>query len=191
MGKLIFHHGVMEAGKTSLLIQKAYLFEQKGKNVLVIKPSLDTRSSTGSIESRIGLSWPCVDLGPEDSIRSPQWTQPDIILVDEAQFLQPAQVEELAHLADDLDILVIAFGLKNNFQGTLFAGSKRLIELADRVDESPSMCQCGKKATMHLRVGGSTQNEISCGGSEKYLSVCRGCYFRGIANETEESTINP
>lgn len=176
-GKLIFTHGVMDSGKSSILIQKAYQFNQKGKGVVVIKPCTDTRSPTGKVKSDIGIEWPCVDIGAEDSVFAKTIHKPlDVLLVDEAQFLQDYQVDELANLADSYGVLVIAFGLKNDFTGHLFSASKRLIELADRVDEIPSMCQCGHKATHHFLKQQDSNSNIVIGDSDIYVSCCRQCY---------------
>ena len=181
MGKLIFIHGVMEAGKSATLIQKAYLFTQKGKDVVVLKAASDIRSPNGKVKSRIGLTWDCLLLPHGASVGDVlveyrhTIRMPDVILVDEAQFIDSDQVDGLAWIADHHKTLIIAYGLKNDFFGKLFPATKRFIELADRVDEVPSMCQCGRKATHHYRtVPGD--NQVSCGGAEKYLSVCRRCF---------------
>lgn len=178
-GKLIFKHGVMESGKSAELLMKAYLFEQKGKYVTILKPTLDIRSAQGVIESRVGISHDCVMIGPEDSVCDVVSTLgtsilTDIILVDEAQFLQESQVDELADVVDRNNILCIAYGLKNDFSGHLFPATRRLFELADRIDESPSMCDCGRKATMHYRIVESNE-QVLCG-DDIYKSVCRPCY---------------
>lgn len=191
-GKLIFIHGVMDAGKSSLLIQKAFQFDQKGIAVDVIKPCLDTRSPSGKVRSDIGIEWPCLDVGAEErivdaiSLRGHS-INTKVVLVDEAQFLQERQVDELAAIADANDILVIAYGLKNDFTGHLFKATKRFIELADRVDELPSMCQCGHKATHHF-IKVQTDSTITCGDSDLYISCCRRCYnnYKATENETKK-----
>lgn len=182
MGKLIFKHGVMESGKSAELLMKAWLFKQKGKDVAIIKPTMDTRDPVGTLTSRVGLSEPCLMLGPEDSICSLISTHgpsicTDIILIDEAQFLQEHQVDELARVVDANNLLCIAYGLKCDFSGHLFPATRRLIELADRIDEAPSMCECGKKATMHYRKVASNE-QILCGGADIYESVCRPCFMK-------------
>lgn len=179
MGKLIFKHGVMDSGKSAELLMKAYLFNEKGKKVAVLKPSLDTREATGTLSSRIGISSPCVVITPEDSIQAAlKWFKDlDIILVDEAQFLQEHQVDGLASIVDSRDVLCMAYGLKCDFSGHLFPASRRFIELADRIDEAPSMCKCGRKATMHYRRVAS-QEQVLCGDTDIYESVCRPCYMK-------------
>lgn len=179
MGKLIFKHGTMEAGKSAELLMKNFNFQQKGKYVTILKPSVDTRDPKGILTSRVGLNAYCVMLGPDASVRdviSSHGTSvlTDVILVDESQFLSEAQVTELARVVDANNILCIAYGLKNDFSGHLFSGSKRLLELADRIDEAPSMCECGRKATMHLRLT-SSKEQVVCG-DDIYKSVCRPCF---------------
>lgn len=189
MGKLIFTHGVMDSGKSSMLIQKAYQFAKKGIEVVVIKPCTDTRSPSGKVKSDVGIEWPCIDLGAEDNVfnalsKSEGNGPIKVVLVDEAQFLQDSQVDDLAILADNYGILVIAFGLKNDFTGHLFSASKRLIEVADRIDEIPSMCHCGHKATHHFLKQQSDTN-IVIGDSDIYVSCCRQCYNKLKAGEHE------
>lgn len=181
-GKLIFTHGVMEAGKSAELLMKAYLFREKGKRVVVIKPSLDTREPSGVLSSRVGISSPCLSISPEHDIQATlrhygYLSDTDVILVDEAHFLQESQVEALARLVDSWGCLCIAYGLKCDFSGHLFPATRRFIELADRIDEAPSMCKCGKKATMHIRKVPS-QEQILCGDTDIYESVCRRCFMK-------------
>lgn len=188
MGKVIFNHGTMEAGKSAELIQKAYLFTQKGKRVVVLKSASDVRDPNGKVRSRIGIEWPCTLVGNEDHINVILHSQLiDIILVDEAQFLQVHQVDELVKFADEHNILVIAYGLKNDFYGHLFPATKRFIELADRVDETSSMCRCGRKATHHYRRTKGSGSVVSCGGADKYESVCRMCYVKRMEGQHEGS----
>ncbi|WFZ78514.1 thymidine kinase [Aeromonas phage vB_AsaP_MQM1] len=187
-GKIIFTHGTMEAGKSAEVIQKAYLFTQKGKRVVVLKSASDIRDPHGKVRSRIGIEWPCLLVGNEDHIDVLLHSQPiDIILVDEAQFLQVHQVDELAKFADEHNVLVIAYGLKNDFYGHLFPATQRFFEIADRIDETPSMCQCGKKATHHFRKVRGTGNPISCGAADKYQSVCRQCFNKLMEGRYEGS----
>lgn len=183
MGKLIFKHGVMESGKSAELLMKAWLFKRKGKDVAIIKPTMDTRDPQGTLTSRVGINSPCLMLGPENDLQATLrhygflGVDLDVILVDEAQFLQESQVDALARLVDSHNILCIAYGLKCDFSGHLFPATRRLIELADRIDEAPSMCECGKKATMHYRKVASDE-QILCGGADIYESVCRPCFMK-------------
>lgn len=181
-GKLIFKHGVMEAGKSAELLMKAFLFREKGKQVTILKPSLDVRDPQGILTSRVGIQSECTMVCPEDSIYGVvsnygEHKIPDIILIDEAHFLQERQVDELAHLVDSCGRLCIAYGLKCDFSGHMFPATRRFMELADRIDEAPSMCKCGRKATMHIRKVPS-QEQILCGDTDIYESVCRPCFMK-------------
>lgn len=181
-GKLIFTHGTMEAGKSAELIQKAYQFDRKGFKVVVLKAASDVRSPEGKIKSRIGLDWDCLLLAHGASVEQTivsgiQGQRADVILVDEAQFIDKDQVDELAFLADTRGTFVMAYGLRVDFNGELFPATKRFMEVADRIDEMPSICECGAKATHHVKLGGS-DNQVSCGAAEKYKSVCRRCFRR-------------
>lgn len=172
-GKLIFNYGTMRCGKSALLIQKAYQFNETGKKVLVLKPALDTRSDR--VSSRIGISWPAISVSTSSSIVKLLENEVfDILMVDETNFLTSFHIDELAHIADTRNILVMAFGLKCDFEGVLFDSSKRLFELADRFDEMPSMCDCGRKATKHVRLTNETEQFVV--GDTIYKSVCRPCF---------------
>lgn len=181
MGKLIYTHGVMSSGKSALLCQKNYQFSEAGYNVLVLKPSLDTRD--GKVTSRIGLSVECLIIEegqlPSDVVTDfidHEDKYPDIILVDEAQFLNGEQVEDLARIAHNADIMVMAFGLKCDFEGKLFEGTQHLFALANRSDELAAMCDCGRKATMHIRLTNQTE-QVVCGDMDIYKSVCTKCFL--------------
>lgn len=181
-GKLIFKHGVMEAGKSAELLMKAFVFREKGKRVVILKPSLDTREPQGTLSSRVGISSPCISISAESDIHAVlrhygYLNDTDVILVDEAQFLQESQVEQLASFVDTYEVLCIAYGLKCDFSGHLFPATRRFIELADRIDEAPSMCKCGRKATMHYRTVASNE-QVLCGDTDIYESVCRPCFMK-------------
>lgn len=175
MGKLIFKHGVMESGKTAELLMKAHLFKGKGKEVVLLRPSTDSRSRPDLIESRVVPSAACVTLAPDD-LPSAHLSKCEVILVDEAQFLQESQVEDLADYADTHGVLIMAYGLRVDFFGRLFRGTKRFMELADRIDEMPSMCECGKKATMHYLEKAPQDTNVLCGDTNIYKCLCRKCF---------------
>lgn len=176
-GKLIFNYGTMRCGKSSLLIQKAYQFAEVGKTVLVLRPATDTRSPEGEVSSRIGISWPALNIqvGTDIGVALSEKIF-DILLVDESNFFTAEQVDQLAEITEERGCMTIAFGLKCDFAGNLFDASKRLVELADRLDEMPSMCDCGKKATKHFRLTEDTAQFVV--GDEIYKSVCRSCFFK-------------
>lgn len=177
MGKLIFKHGVMESGKTAELLMKAHLFKNKGKKVLLFRPSTDSRSQENLIESRVVPSATCQVLTaetlPSEFIGN---TEVDVVFIDEAQFLQDSQVEDLADLADTTGALIMAYGLRVDFYGRLFRATKRLMELSDRIDEMPSMCECGKKATMHYLEEAPQDTNVLCGDTNIYKCLCRKCF---------------
>ena len=154
MAKFHFRYGAMNAGKSTILLQTAYNYEEKGKKVVLIKPSVDTKGDE-KIVSRIGLERK-VDylISDNDSIISKlgdNLSSLSCILVDEAQFLKRKQVDELFYISKIMDIPVIAFGLRTDFKSNGFEGSIRLLELADALEEMPTICRCGKKARFNAR----------------------------------------
>ncbi|MCP4266588.1 MAG: thymidine kinase [Candidatus Brocadiaceae bacterium] len=179
MAKLIFNHAVMAAGKSATLIQKAYQFRRNGQRVVVLQPQVDTRGSEGKVESRLGISTEALCIAPEDVIREQfDVSEVDIILIDEVNFFTEDQIEELSDIVDYDKVQCICYGILSDFKGDLFNASKRLVELADRLDEQVSMCEmgngCNKKATLHVRLSSDTA-QIVCGDSI-YKSVCRKCW---------------
>lgn len=190
MAKLHFNYATMNAGKSMDLIRTAYNYEENGFNVLVLKPKIDTKGIDFVI-SRVGLKRK-VDYLIDGSIYDVLKGKLDgisSILVDEAQFLSESQVDELYLITKAFDIPVIAYGLKVNFRGELFAGSKRLIELGEELSEIPTICQCGEIARMVGRkVNGqyvSIGEEVLIDGSDdsfEYVPLCGKCYFEKVRN---------
>ena len=198
MAKLYFRYGAMNCGKTTSLLQVAHNYEEKGMNVLLIKPSKDTKGKN-KVVSRLGVSRE-VDylIGENDSIieKTEEYLKEnkklDCLLVDEAQFLDPAQVDELLFFATKIDIVdflginVICYGLRTDFQLNGFPGSTRLLELASSIEEMKTICECGKKATFNARyVNGEfvTEGEqVAIDGFDKvtYEAICPKCYFKKI-----------
>lgn len=171
----------MDCGKTAMAIMKSYEFKSKSKNVIVIKPQIDTRSRGNLLDSRIGISCECIDILPLQSILEviPQNIHIDLLVVDEAQFLEQDQVKDIKRL-NNLD-LAILYGLKNNYLGNLFEGSKTILEVADTIREIPCMCTfCGNKATQNGRFNNNKLvlegNVIDIGGNEKYKPLCFSCF---------------
>ena len=162
MSKLYFRYGAMNCGKSTALMQVAHNYEENEKKVIVVKSSIDTKAND-RLSSRIGIERK-VDLliEPEDSFEKYYdfLSRVDCILVDEAQFLTPKQVEELWFFSKMYDVPVICYGLKTNFQSYLFPGSKRLLELADQLDELITICSCGKKAKFNARFIMKEKNEV-------------------------------
>ena len=181
MSKLYFYYGTMDCGKTAMAIMKAYEFKSKDKNVVVIKPQIDTRSRGNLLDSRIGISCECIDILDSQSILEviPQDKFIDLLMVDESQFLTDKQVREMKKLENvDLSIL---YGLKNNYLGHLFNGTKAILEVADTIREIPSRCSlCKNKATQNGKFNGdkliTEGEEIDIGGNEKYKPLCFYCF---------------
>ena len=186
MAKFHFRYGTMNAGKSTILLQTAYNYEEKGKKVVVLKPSVDTKGDE-KIVSRIGLERK-VDylIGDNDSIISKlgdNISSLSCILVDEAQFLKRKQVDELFYISKIMDIPVIAFGLRTDFKSNGFEGSIRLLELVDALEEMPTICRCGKKARFNARkVDGKFTFDgdsivIDDTSDVSYESLCGACYI--------------
>ena len=188
MSKLYFRYGTMNCGKSSSLMQVAHNYNENGKRVVVIKSSIDTKADD-QLESRIGLKRKVDVLIGQDKSFEPyyeDWNQ-DVacILVDEAQFLTKQQVEELWMVSKMYDIPVICYGLRTDFQGNLFEGSKRLLELCDEIEELVTICQCGNRAKFNGRfVNGKFALEgesILIDGSKRnveYKPMCGKCYMK-------------
>jgi thymidine kinase len=190
MAKLYFYYAAMNAGKSTTLLQADFNYRERGMQTMLWTAAFDDRSGAGTIGSRIALSAPAraydenVDLftavGEELKKR-----EIDCILVDEAQFLSQRHVLELCEVADRLGIPVLCYGLRTDFQGKLFPGSAALLALADSLIELKAVCECGRKATMNLRVdeeghafASGAQTEI--GGNDRYVALCRRHFFERL-----------
>lgn len=193
MAKVYFYYAAMNAGKSTVLLQSSYNYRERGLRTLLFTPSIDTRYGTGRIESRIGLRSSAISLDSVDNILSrvqtEHATQPvACVLVDEAQFLTRAQVWQLSDIADRLDIPVLCYGLRTDFQGNLFPGSGALLGIADDLTEIKTICHCGRKATMNLRVDkhGHAAREgaqVEIGGNDRYIAMCRRHYKDAMAGQ--------
>jgi len=177
MAKLYFNYGAMNAGKSTILLQAAYNYEERGMTTLLLKPAFDDRcEDSEAIASRIGIKGQadnfCSDTNLEDYIRQKHEAAPlDCVLVDEAQFLSTEQVWQLARVADTTR-------LRTDFKGELFTGSAALLAIADNIKEIKTLCWCGRKAIMTLRIAPDGQadsagTQIEIGGNERYISLCR------------------
>lgn len=181
MKRLYFKYGAMGSSKSAQALMTAFNYRQKGYKVLLMKSSIDTRESGDIISSRIGLSSPCVTFDKDASIIDIVHSHPNtqVVIVDEAQFCSTRQIEELKCLTEE-DIVVLCYGLKTNFKSKLFEGSKRLLELAESIQEIKSVCRCGAKAIFNARVIDgyvvTDGEEIQIGGDEKYEGMCYECY---------------
>lgn len=198
MAKLYFYYSAMNAGKSTTLLQAAYNYRERGMNTLLLTPEIDTRFGDGKVTSRIGLSADATTFNTSDNLSKICRDVMDVeslhcVFVDEAQFLTKQQVNQLGDVADQLHIPVLAYGLRTDFQGELFEGSRYLLAWADVIDEIKTICHCGRKATMVLRVdaGGNPVKQgaqIKVGGNESYVSVCRLHFKEGMATR-DSSTL--
>jgi len=184
VAKLYFSFSAMNAGKSAILLQAAHNYKERGQRALLMKPTLDTRDGQkGIITSRVGLSAPADLIEPdadlvEHVLASNKSGQIACVLVDEAQFLTVDQVWQLARLADDHGLPVMCYGLRTDFKGQLFPGAATLLAIADSIREIRTICWCGRKATMNLRVDENGDaitegNQVEIGGNERYLALCR------------------
>lgn len=183
MAKLYFYYSAMNAGKTTILLQSAHNYRERGMNPLLFTPALDNRHRVGAIRSRIGLEAEAVIFGPGADLYAyvlDELAQNNIhcVLVDEAQFLSKDQVFQLTEVVDRKNIPVLCFGLRTDFQGELFEGSQHLLAWADQLEEIKTICHTGRKATMVVRVDehGYAMKEgsqVEIGGNERYVSVSR------------------
>lgn len=191
MAKLYFYYASMNAGKSTTLLQADFNYRERGMRTLLFTSAVDDRAGVGTIASRIGLSAEAVAFDAQTDLRLHVAREcdagpVDCVLIDEAQFLSAAQVDQLAAVADDLGVPVLAYGLRTDFRGALFEGSARLLALADALIEIKSVCRCGRKATMNLRVDAQgravaqgAQTEI--GGNDRYVALCRRHFGEAIA----------
>jgi thymidine kinase len=192
MSKVYFYYSAMNAGKSTVLLQSSYNYRERGMRTLLFVPALDTRAGAGRIESRIGLSSDAIPLEPGDDllarVRSAHEDAPvACVLVDEAQFLSAAQVAQATEIADALRIPVLCYGLRTDFQGQLFPGSAALLAVADNLIELKTICHCGRKATMNLRVTaeGKAVNvgaQVEIGGNDRYVAMCRRHFKEAYAS---------
>ena len=183
MAKLYFYYSAMNAGKTTTLLQSAYNYRERGMRTAIFTAALDDRAGQGKVASRIGLSSDAIPFSSSDdlfeTIKEMHVREPlACVFVDEAQFLTSEQVWQLARVSDHVGIPVMAYGLRTDFQGKLFPGSLELLAIADELREVRTICFCGRKATMVVRLDaeGNLVREgaqVEVGGNEKYVSLCR------------------
>lgn len=180
MAKLYYRYGAMGSSKTANAIMVQYNYNERNQRVLMVKPQLDNRDGERTVMSRCGLRTECVFM---EELPDMDVSQYDCVIIDEAQFLTKEQVEMLVHIVDDLGVPVIAYGLRTDFQGNFFEGSKWLMAWADTIEEIKTICWCGKKAICNARVyNGRVVKEgdqILLGGSSQYVSLCRKHWASG------------
>lgn len=199
MAKLHYYYSTMNAGKSTLLLQSSYNYQERGMQTLLYTPIIDDRYGQGRISSRIGLQADAMafdaDFDLYQDIEKAKASMPALrcILVDEAQFLTRAQVVQLGQVCDRLGVPVLAYGIRSDFRGEPFEGSKYLLTWADILTEIKTICHCGRKATMVYRTDEKGQRvhsgaTIDIGGNEKYVSVCRKHFREG---EHSDAAIHP
>lgn len=186
--KMYFYYGVMGSSKTANALMKRFDFEEHGRKVVLMKSSVDNRDGVFTVKSRAGLSADAVIIEKNSSIKKilSDIKDIEIIIIDEAQFLNKDQVDELRDLTNS-GIMVMCYGLKTDYMGNLFEGSKRILEVADTIREIPSMCECGRKAIMNARYKDGKivyeGNQVDIGGNEKYKALCYQCWIRDKQNK--------
>ena len=191
MAKLYFYYASMNAGKSTNLLQADFNYRERGMATMLFTAGVDDRFRAGTIRSRIGLEAAATpfdaatDIGGCVARRHAEGAL-SCVLVDEAQFLTADQVDQLAHIADVVGIPVLAYGLRTDFRGALFEGSARLLGLADALVEIKSVCVCGRKATMNLRVdaegrGIAEGQQTEIGGNDRYVALCRRHFTEALA----------
>ena len=189
MAKLYFKYGAMGSSKTAQALITKYNYEENDLNVWLIKPSADTRDGAQILRSRIGLEAMVDVIAPEVDIYArflgSKARRADVIIVDECQFLTEKQIDQLRSIVDEHNIPVMCFGLRTDFQTRLFPGSRRLMEVADTIQEIKTICDCGAKATVNARIDGTghivTEGaQVVLGGNDSYIAMCHKCYIKGI-----------
>ncbi|WP_040977443.1 thymidine kinase [Necropsobacter massiliensis] len=192
MAKLYFYYSTMNAGKSTTLLQSAYNYRERNMNTLVYTAAIDDRFGVGKVTSRIGISQDAKLFGKETDLFAEialhlGKEKLHCILVDEAQFLTKQQVYQLSDVVDKLNIPVLCYGLRTDFQAELFEGSRHLLAWADQLEELKTICYCGRKANFVLRLNDQGEvvkdgEQIQIGGNNHYVSVCRRHYKEKIEN---------
>ena len=189
MAKLYFKYGAMGSSKTAQALITKYNYEENDLQVWLIKPSADVRDGQQILRSRIGLEAEVEVIPPTmdvwERFRDTRLGRCDVIIVDECQFLTEQQIDQLRAIVNENNIPVMCFGLRTDFQTRLFPGSRRLVEIADTIQEIKTICDCGAKATVNARIDSQghiiTQGEqVVLGGNDSYIAMCHKCYIRGI-----------
>jgi thymidine kinase len=183
MAKLYFRYSAMNAGKSTAMLQVAHNYEEQGQTVRLFTAAIDDRYGVGRVTSRLGPQRE-VELFDSQTNFLVEMNKVACVLVDEAQFLSPAQVQQLHQLAQARGVPVICYGLRTDFRGEPFPGSAYLLALADDIEEIKNICSCGKKATMNIRVDEHGKRiregeQISIGGNEAYRQACGRCFYTG------------
>lgn len=199
MAKLYFYYSSMNAGKSTALLQSSYNYKERGMNTLVLAPAFDDRYGVGKVTSRIGLEAAATTFTPADNlfeiVTACVAEDPlHCILIDEAQFLTKEQVAELSDVTDNMNIPVLAYGLRTDFQGEPFEGSKYLLAWSDNLKELKAICDCGSKATMVIRLDENGNaithgSQVEIGGNDRYVSMCRKHFKENFFRKERSETL--
>ena len=192
MAQMYFYYSAMNAGKSTTLLQSSFNYRERGMRPVIFTAAIDYRFGEGKVTSRIGLQESAELYAPEDNLETRisemhQADHIDCVLVDECQFLTKEQVYQLTEIVDKLDIPVLCYGLRSDFLGELFEGSKYLLSWADKLVELKTICHCGRKANMVIRQDAESHaiaggNQVEIGGNERYVSVCRKHYKEALGH---------
>ncbi len=201
MAKLHFYYSAMNAGKSTTLLQSSHNYNERGMDTLLFAPAIDNRFGVGKITTRIGLQADAVIIAKDTDIftyvsdSAAGNSNLRCVLVDEAQFLTKVQVAQLARITDDLDIPVLAYGIRTDFRAEPFEGSQYLLAWADVLTEIKTICHCGRKASMNMRIDADgkkiqTGEQVQIGGNESYVATCRHHFRLGQAHSTSQVSIS-
>ena len=184
MAKLYFRYGVMGSSKSANALMVRYNYEERGQNALMVKPGVDQREGKAVVNSRIGLSYPCVWFEELQTMAAEELREYQCIIVDEAQFLSREQVRFLTWVVDDARVPVICYGLRADFRGDLFPGSEALLAWADIIEEVKTICWCGRKAICNARFDETGKvlkegEQVVLGANDKYIGLCRRHWKEG------------
>lgn len=199
MAKLYFYYSAMNAGKSTTLLQASYNYQERGMQTILFAPKIDQRFGNTIIYSRIGLKQEAVPFDDQLNFfeyveeRTNTMSNLKCVLVDEAHFLNKKQVSELSDIATELGIAVLCYGLRSDFLGEPFEGSKYLLTWAEELTEIKTICQCGRKGIMNMRIDSEGNPvtkgaQVQIGGNESYVSLCMKCYKNKV-NKQEEITV--
>ena len=186
MAKLYFKYGAMGSSKTAQALITKYNYEENNMRVWLIKPATDNRDGASVVRSRIGLMAEAEAMAQDaDLFALFRDRNADVVIVDECQFFPPEQIDQLRRIVDELDVPVLCFGLRSDFQTKLFPGSRRLFELADSIQEIKTICDCGSKATVNARIDSDgyvvTEGaQVVLGGNDCYIAMCHRCWRKAI-----------
>ncbi|MDE6059288.1 MAG: thymidine kinase [Clostridia bacterium] len=192
MAKLYFKFGAMGCSKTAQALITKFNYEERNMKVLLLKPAIDNRDGAKIVKSRIGLENEAIAVREDENIYETyekNYSDCNVIIVDECQFFTPEQVDQLADIVIQKNIPVLCFGLSTDFTTHLFPGSKRLFEIAESITEIKSVCTCGAKATVNARLDAKGRivtegSQVVLGGNDRYMAMCRRCWLKRKAQES-------